>query len=822
MNKKFFYGMFAAGMLFATSCSNDELNLVQSGNEAQVTFSLGLEGGIGSRTISDGSGANKLVYAVFDENGIRIDGIDQEIVNNVDFPYNATMTLAKGQEYTVVFWAQNSACSSYTIDDDMNVTVNYEGDNNDENRDAFFKAETFTVRGNQEIGVVLKRPFAQINVGVDQQDWEDALASNIEIENSSVVIEEAATKIDLLTGNVSDPVTVEYELATIPYQFTTSQTLEVETDATRDGKEQYVWLSMSYILPYDASEGGAARTTVESLSYTFDPENTSKKDILFNEGLNGVPVRRNWRTNILGKILTGDIQFNISILPIYDGDYNEPTFDENNQLVVSTAEDLKKALANEQIDKIALAPGTYSGIFEFDSNREVTIEPAANGRAANDVIIDGEFGVAGSGTVNFKNLTFQCTDFSQVYSNSYLNKGNKYIISIYVGNVNVDNCIFNITEDGSGAIHQYESNHTKLVVKNSTFNSNGNYTLRTKGTVSVENCTFDNMVRQCLQVQGNPYYTDNQTIEFTNNKITNPQDGVMGVSISNGFEAKGMIFNVGGNDDMINNISYDPAKSSNILPYLDTHTFTGEIKEIVEEGNAINHIAATADQLNTLLNDASVTEIILGADINAHIVMKSNKTIVGNGYLLGSINLNGAQNATLKNIKFDAANAVYGYDGKGNKKEYAFSNIITGDNVNKPIKGAHNLVIDGCTFTGTFANPGAAIAFTDQNRGGGASGNITIKNCKFETSNSNYEIYAYYTGNGLNGIGDFIIKNNIFSSVNFVGPIYLGQYMSSTPVELEDNTFTVVSSQDYAIYVQPHSSGSYTVSVSASNNTYKN
>ena len=41
MNKKLFLGMFAAaGMLLATSCSNDELDVVQSGNEAQVTFSL--------------------------------------------------------------------------------------------------------------------------------------------------------------------------------------------------------------------------------------------------------------------------------------------------------------------------------------------------------------------------------------------------------------------------------------------------------------------------------------------------------------------------------------------------------------------------------------------------------------------------------------------------------------------------------------------------------------------------------------------------------------------------------------------------------------
>ena len=70
MNKKLFLSMFAAtGMLFATSCSNDELEAVQSGNEAQVSFSLGLEGAIGSRAISDGTGADVLKYAVFDEKG---------------------------------------------------------------------------------------------------------------------------------------------------------------------------------------------------------------------------------------------------------------------------------------------------------------------------------------------------------------------------------------------------------------------------------------------------------------------------------------------------------------------------------------------------------------------------------------------------------------------------------------------------------------------------------------------------------------------------------------------------------------------------------
>ena len=61
MKKNYLFGMYvAAGMLLATSCSNDELEVAQSGNEAQVTFSLGLENAIGSRAlISDGTKAAK-------------------------------------------------------------------------------------------------------------------------------------------------------------------------------------------------------------------------------------------------------------------------------------------------------------------------------------------------------------------------------------------------------------------------------------------------------------------------------------------------------------------------------------------------------------------------------------------------------------------------------------------------------------------------------------------------------------------------------------------------------------------------------------------
>lgn len=333
MNKKLFFGMFvAAGMLLATSCSKDELETVQSGNEAQVTFSLGLENNIGTRTraISDGKSADKLIYAVFDENGQRISSIQQVVKENVTFPATETLTLAKGQTYKVVFWAQDGDCKAYTVSDDMKLKLTYQetgtdgkktgAKNNDEKRDAFFKAETFTVTGSTSKEVTLKRPFAQINVGVTTEDWNAAMASGIEIEKSSVVINDAALNMNLLTGEVSGTTRATYNFDAIP-------TEELQVDADGDGtKESYKWLSMSYILVNDDSpsaEGeiaGAQKATLNSLTFELQPK--SGNSIILKEGLTNVPVQRNWRTNILGKLLTGDTKFVIKIDPAYEDDNN--------------------------------------------------------------------------------------------------------------------------------------------------------------------------------------------------------------------------------------------------------------------------------------------------------------------------------------------------------------------------------------------------------------------------------------------------------------------------------------------------------------------
>ena len=330
MNKKLFFGMFAAAsMLLATSCSNDELNEVQSGNEAQITFSVGAKSGIGSRAlVGDGTKADMLVWAVYNEAGTLLkvfkdtnnEYVGQETHTGVsDMTQTAkevTVNLAKGQKYKVLFWAQDADCKAYTTSDLRNVVVSYKAEddkdavNNDESRDAFFACKEIEVKGNETFKVDLKRPFAQINVGVTKADWAAAVASGIEVKQSKVVIKNAATNIDLLDGSVEGSTEVTYDLATI----ITEQDLEVDLNENEaiDDDEKFEYLSMSYIL-VNESTTGAAKANLESLEFTFAPESGKGNNIIFNEGLTNVPVQRNWRTNIIGQILTGTIKFEVKI-----------------------------------------------------------------------------------------------------------------------------------------------------------------------------------------------------------------------------------------------------------------------------------------------------------------------------------------------------------------------------------------------------------------------------------------------------------------------------------------------------------------------------
>jgi hypothetical protein len=64
------------------------------------------------------------------------------------------------------------------------------------------------------------------------------------------------------------------------------------------------------------------------------------------------PLQRNWRTNIVGEILTGEGTFNITIDPIFDGDRNYDMPGSELVIPVEDAKDLSAALKNDNVNII--------------------------------------------------------------------------------------------------------------------------------------------------------------------------------------------------------------------------------------------------------------------------------------------------------------------------------------------------------------------------------------------------------------------------------------------------------------------------------------
>ena len=280
MKKILFLGAMAAMLLGITSCSSDIEPAM--GGEVPVSFAINLGDNIDSRTISDGTGANTLKFAVF-ENGAEITGLAQTVAV-ADKKATINTKLVKGHTYTFVFWAQNTTDMSA-------ITVNYTANCNDESRDAFYKMDSFTVNEAFEKTEVLTRPFAQINFLASDA----AGVVNVNQYKSKVTVTGVPTTLNTLDGSVAGTTDVTFDYATIPNE-------------TLAGYESYKYVAMNYIL---------AATDKEVKNEVVLTVNDGTADVNTVTVAN-CPVQRNYRTNIIGDLFTLDGKFNIIIDPIYN------------------------------------------------------------------------------------------------------------------------------------------------------------------------------------------------------------------------------------------------------------------------------------------------------------------------------------------------------------------------------------------------------------------------------------------------------------------------------------------------------------------------
>lgn len=311
MNKNLFKTFAIAAMaVLAGACAKENEQLAGPSN---VTFEVSTPE-IATKAIGDGMTATKLYYQVFDADGNAIEGLGVQNKDLVSGKTTVSFQLVKDQTYNFIFWAQTAEAGYYTIDATeglKKITADYSTHKgaNDENRDAFFAVEkSLKITGPVSKNIELKRPFAQVNIATvgSYKVGEKEKAIDFSEAKSSVKIVYIPTEFSpLAEKQVSKTKTTTFATAEIP-----------EGNITVEGKS-YKYMAMNYIF---ASEEGS----VYDITATLKVGGTN-----YTVTIPNAPLKRNWRTNIVGDFLTTSAEFNVVVVPGFetetaDMDLNNP------------------------------------------------------------------------------------------------------------------------------------------------------------------------------------------------------------------------------------------------------------------------------------------------------------------------------------------------------------------------------------------------------------------------------------------------------------------------------------------------------------------
>lgn len=729
------YILAAALAVLALGCNREQVAVdgTPDGEEVAVTFAAELPGTI-TKAIGDGLTAKNLSVAVYDDAsnaaGTHIVALDKTAVFDA-LHTTVEYSLVKGKTYHFIFWAQAEG-APYTFNPETKkVAIDYTGAANDESRDAFYAVKTLKVTGPATEPVQLHRPFAQVNFGTS--DSAAATDAGVTPTASLFTATDAASSFDVFAGEGTDPVRISFTEATLP----------AERLTLKDGTS-YTYLAMNYFIP----AGKLNETHVSNLSATFKG---ASDDVVIS--VPSAKVQANYRTNIVGNLLTDQVVFNVEIVPAFE---DETTIDIEN---ITTAADLRTALANGHSAKLAA---------------DITIDETISVPAGKDVILD----LNGHEINNTEDLWNETTgDWSlvSVRGGSLTIKGDGIL------KAKENDCFAVDVQDGGHVIiedGEYISNvHAVYVWVGTAEIRGGKYSVQQKFQ---DPAKADEFVLNCYDAH---YRNGTAKIIVTGGEFVkfNPADcwaeGAHTNFLAPGYKSVGIngsyfvskddapvSIGVSGQDELDNIVSQIPAGETAEI------TLSDGTYKLPTLSNGMTIIGETG---NEVIDCAETTTV------RAKNVTISNVTVKGNGaFADGSSLAASGSNSTITGCTFkNGRQKTYGSDlsisnGSGSVvtvsncdfRKSGFRGVMiwnTGDEVK----------IDNCIFDNTYpfnCDDGTGkITVTDSELKGWTSYTdelelVSFTNCKFGKSTSGYAYLVPYSKT--------IIKDCTFSADFLVSP----------------------------------------------------
>lgn len=301
MNRNLLKTLAAAAMtLLTAACAKEQV--AGDGQTVEATFEVDVPGTeVTTKGLSDAAAVDELICQVFlnDGNYTPVPDLNQTVPVTA-CKAKVSFNLVKGQKYAFIFWAQTHGTGYYNTEDLRSVKMNVDAVKaNDPKMDAFWGTDTKTATANASSNKkTLYRALSQVNFGQESLDRSDKLT----VTESMVKATGVPDTFHPFVGNKSEACEGSVDI-------TFAKNAAIADEKLTVSGVDYDYLATAYVF---APKSKSILSDV-SATFTFDNAKTTTVNAP------NAPLQGNYRTNILGNLLTVGAEWNITVDPEFKG-----------------------------------------------------------------------------------------------------------------------------------------------------------------------------------------------------------------------------------------------------------------------------------------------------------------------------------------------------------------------------------------------------------------------------------------------------------------------------------------------------------------------
>ena len=304
--KKLFYSFAAlAAVVMVAGCAREFSPAEVTGDTVTATFTVTAPG-IATKAIADGTSATALTFAAYDGSGNYLEELSGSatVTSAGTKTWTVSAQVVLGMTYKFAFFAKSESDEGfYTFAPGAKtITADYAKlPANNDNADVFYAVTDPIEVSNANLSqsVSLKRPVAQVNVADPDADLTAAEYSlKVADATSTLKLTGINNVLNIFEGTLSCDPEVEF------VEFTAAPK---PTDKITVGSDEYNRLAMVYVLAGSTSQNTDITITITAKGVGDNADHAITREV------SNVPIQANYRTNILGNIFTGTMNFTVTV-----------------------------------------------------------------------------------------------------------------------------------------------------------------------------------------------------------------------------------------------------------------------------------------------------------------------------------------------------------------------------------------------------------------------------------------------------------------------------------------------------------------------------